>query len=400
VSTAKKAAPRLGMMLLAWLILFGGPVRSHAQPAASGTVPFVLDGNRVYVHVQFITPEGKARKALVFVDLGSPSVILSKQLYGELGLDSKRALEIRIGEMHVSVGSANVSSDDWLPFPIGEDRMVEGLLPAGVLQNYQLRFDYAARTMTLALPATLQLQGTAVPFRLNPKTGLVAIEVQIDGQTYPITIDNGSGYTCIRKTTAQQWFSRHPEWQRGIGAVGPSNMRMADDGIETAGALVRIPEMKLGSLRVEHVGALAIAPDNQGHDFMDWYSMKNPVAVIGWLGGNVLRHYRITIDYPKKMSYWDAQSALDNHDLDYVGLTLRFTHGEYFVEGITTQEGRPTVLGAQVGDKLVQIGKLQTQGASREAIFAALHGHAGETRSLVLERQGSRIQLQTTVAAF
>jgi hypothetical protein len=175
---------------------------------------------------------------------------------------------------------------------------------------------------------------------------------------------------------------------------------MADDGIETAGVLVRIPEIKLGTLLVEDVGSLAISPDDQGHDFMDWYSAKNAVPVIGWLGGNVLRHFRITIDYPRQISYWEPQSALDPHDLDFVGLTLIFRHGEYFVGGIATRNGRPTVTGPQVGDKVIQIDGLQTHGASREAIFAAMHGKAGEIRSLVLEREGSRVQVQTVVTAF
>lgn len=393
-------APTLGMVLLSWLFLLVIPARLHAQSQTSGTVPFVLDGNRIYAEVEFIAAQGKPRKALVFVDLGSPSVILSKALYEELNLSTNKTFGLHIGEMDVTVESVSVSSNDWLPFSIGEDRKVEGLLPAGVLQNYQVRFDYAAQTMTLAQPGTLRLHGTMVPFRLNPKTGLIAIEARIDGRPYPITIDNGSGYTWIRLTAAQQWFPRHPDWQRGVGAVGPSNMRMADDGIETAGVLVRIPQINLGSLLVQHVGALAIAPDNQGHDFMDWYSMKNAVPVIGWLGGNVLRRFRITIDYPKHISYWEPQSAFDPHDLDFVGLTLLFRHGEYFVGGIATRDGRPAVMGVQVGDKLMQIDTLQTHGASREAIFAAMHGKPGEIRSLVLEREGSRIQVQTPVAAF
>jgi hypothetical protein len=52
-------------------------------------------------------------------------------------------------------------------------------------------------------------------------------------------------------------------------------------------------------------------------------------------------------------------------------------HGEYFIGGIATREGRPTVMGARLGDKLVQIGTPQTHGASWEAIFAAMHGKAG-----------------------
>jgi hypothetical protein len=255
------------MKLLSWFLLALIPVCLHAQSASSGTVPFVLDGNRVYARVEFILPDGRPRNALVFVDLGSPAVTLSKKLYADLDPGSRKTLELRIGEMDLILESANVASDDTLPFSIGEDRKVEGVLPAGVLQNYQVRFDYAGQTMTLAQPATPQMRGTKVPFRLNPKTGLIAIEAQIDGHTFPITVDNGSGYTWIRQAVAQKWFTRHPNWQRGFGAVGPSNMRMADDGIEPTAALIRIPAMKLGSLSVRQVGALAIAPDDQGHDF-------------------------------------------------------------------------------------------------------------------------------------
>jgi hypothetical protein len=148
------------------------------------------------------------------------------------------------------------------------------------------------------------------------------------------------------------------------------------------------------------LGALAIAPDDHGHDFMDWYSTKNAVPVIGWLGGNVLRHFRITIDYPRHMSYWERQSALDPHDLDYVGLTLQSRHGDYFIGRVATRGGWPAVTGAQVGDKLVQIGMLQTHGASREALFGAMHGKPRAVRRLVVDRDGRLIEIKTSVTAF
>jgi hypothetical protein len=175
---------------------------------------------------------------------------------------------------------------------------------------------------------------------------------------------------------------------------------MADDGIETAGVRVRIPEMELGSLHVQQVGALAIARDVHGNDFMDWYSAKSAAPVIGWLGGNVLRQFRITIDYPNKMSYWEQEGVPDSEDLNYVGLTLLSRGGDYYVAGIADRNDRPAVTGVQAGDKLVQIDALTTRRASPNAIFAAMHGEAGEVRSLVLERQGSRIQVQARVTAF
>ena len=387
------------MTMLRLLLLAQISACVAAVAAPSGSVPFVLDGNRVYAQVEFLAPQAEARKALLFVDLGSPSMLLSDALYAELNLASNETLGVRIGAADIPVESRLVSSDVWFPFAIGKDRKVEGLLPAGLLQKYQVSFDYAGRSMTLAEPGTLTPRGVPVPFQLNAITGLIAVEATIDGQTYPITIDNGSGFTWIGRSAAQAWLTRHPDWQRGTGAIGPSNMRMAEDGIETAGALLRIPEIQLGSLRMQQVGALAIGPDDQGHDFMDWYSTKNALPVIGWLGGNVLRHFRVTIDYPQRMSYWEPQSALDV-DFDYVGLTLAWRHGEYYVAGIAAHNGRPTVKDVQVGDKLVQIGKLRTRGASREAVFAAMHGKPGESRSLVLERAGGQFRTHARIVAF
>jgi hypothetical protein len=100
------------------------------------------------------------------------------------------------------------------------------------------------------------------------------------------------------------------------------------------------------------------------------------------------------------MSYWERQSALDPHDLDYVGLTLLSRHGEYLVGGIATQNGERTVADVHVGDKLVQIGELRTHGASREAIFAAMHGKPGAVRPLVVDRDGRLIQINASVTAF
>src|SRR5476649_1094376 len=77
----KTSAQVFGIALLSGVLVSFSSVRMQAQSVSSGTVPFVLDGNRVYAQVEFITREGRPRKALVFVDLGSPSMILSKDLY-------------------------------------------------------------------------------------------------------------------------------------------------------------------------------------------------------------------------------------------------------------------------------------------------------------------------------
>jgi hypothetical protein len=378
------------------------PGGSLAMPS-SGTAALVLDGNRIYAEVVLIRPDGTLRKAMVFVDLGSPSMAVSPALFRELHLDRGKAVALRVGEMAVSVDAPDVTSDDWLPYHIGGGREVEAVLPAGVLQRYQVEIDYGRRTLTLAQPGTLHPEGIRVPVRVNAKTGLAAVDVRIDGKPYAMTIDCGSAYTWLTKSAAREW--PHPDWERGTGAVGLSNMRMADDGIEATGALMRIPVMELGDLRIPQVGALAIGPGTGGsstgnEEFMDWYSKKNATRVIGWLGGNILRGFRITIDYPNRVSYWLSESALDAEDLDQVGLTLMFKDGGYFVAGVATKNGRRAVEGVEVGDKLLQVDDLPLSKATWGAIFAAMHGKPGETRVLRLEHNGRGFTVRAQVTRF
>jgi hypothetical protein len=357
----------------------------------------------MYAELGFVRPNGSIHRALAFVDMGSPSMTLTESLFKELQLDQNKPLRFRVGELSVDVPSAQVISERSEPYSVGSDLKVEGMLPAGILQRYQVVTDYQKRTLTFTQSRTVKPQGVAVPFHINHETGLIAVDALIDGKHYPITIDNGSAYTWFRQSRAKNWLVSHPEWVRGVGAVGASNMMMSGDSTETSGILLRIPEISLGSLILKDVGALAagpggILPDNL--DLFDWYSRKNATPVIGWIGGNILKQFRLTIDYPARMMYWMKQSDPDSHDLDQVGLTLRSEHREYFVAAVATKNGRPTVEGVSSGDRLVRIGDLETQNATWGAIYNAMHGNPGETRMLVLERNGNRFTVAAKVTAF
>ncbi len=81
---------------------------------------------------------------------------------------------------------------------------MEALLPAGVLQKYEVVIDYAHHTLTLAQPGTLKPKGAPLPIRVNENTGLIVVDISVNGQAYPVTIDNGSAYTWFRRTTVQE----------------------------------------------------------------------------------------------------------------------------------------------------------------------------------------------------
>ena len=100
-------------------------------------------------------------------------------------------------------------------------------------------------------------------------TGLIAVDASIDGSRYAITIDNGSAYTWFRQSATEPWLASHPAWNRGVSAVGPSNMMMSGDTTETAGILMRVPEIDIGSVVLRNVGVLAAGPG------------KSPIANLG-----------------------------------------------------------------------------------------------------------------------
>jgi len=370
----------------------------------AGTTPFVLDGNRMYAVVDFVRPDGSTHRALAFVDMGSSAMSVSDSLFRDLHLGARQTLRFFVGDLLVTAPVGKLAPARATAHAVKGSRLrVEATLPAGVLQHYQVVFDYLAHTLTLARVGSLEPSGVAVPFHLSSETGLASVDASIDGQRYSLTIDNGSAYTWIRQSTVQGWLRTHPDWELGVGAVGPANMMMSGDSAETNGILVRVPEIAVGDLTLTHVGALGAGSMRGvpgGAALFDWYSAKNAVPVVGWIGGNVLQRYRLTVDYNSHVMYFQKIAEPDLRDLDHVGLVLRAERGRYSVASVATKRGAPLVAGVQPGDVLVRIGDLAADGASWGAIFEALGGAPGERRELVLERDGKRFNVTAKVTAF
>ena len=68
------------------------------------------------------------------------------------------------------------------------------MLPAGVLQQFEVTLDYAHRTLTLATPGgDCRIDSQPVPSTINPKTGFVTVDDTIGGRAYSVVVDAGSG---------------------------------------------------------------------------------------------------------------------------------------------------------------------------------------------------------------
>jgi hypothetical protein len=402
------------IFLLSLVFLGRGAVARGEELTSTGTVPLIFDDNRVFAELAFVRPDGTLRKALAFVDLGTPVMVVDEKLREELEIDKKKFLSFRAGDLEVRVDPSAVESDSGLGATGSDGKRtvpVEAVLSASVLKKYQVVFDYGKRTLTIATPNTLKGNGAAVPCRVNAKTGLISVTAAIAEDTYTLAVDTGSAYSWIRADVAEQWVKAHPDWKRGTGAVGEANMQTRTDGAEARATILRLPEIRLSSLGLKQIGVLGIAPgappfppapgeNKVPGSFFDWYSRKAPESVIGWIGGNVLRGFRLTIDFPQHMTYWESEDELDPHDLDQVGVTLEKRANGYFIAGIAEKGGKPSVDAVRAGDKLIQIDNVIVTEATRGAVFAALHGKPGAIRMLVLERDGKRIRVPAKVSPF
>lgn len=374
-----------------------------AEMPSFGKVPLILDGNRVFVQMALVRPDGSIRNAIVNIDTGTVGTHICWNLFKELQLDQKKSLVLKIGEMQLQTDPADIRISYGGSFSIGSGLLVEAQMSPQAFRKYQVIFDYPNRTLTVALPGALKPEGIPVPCRIKKETGIISVAASIGGQEYQMAIDTGAAYTWISAPTVTEWVRAHPDWERGIGAVGPSNMMTVPYTGEASATVVRISEIKLASLSLPQIGGLGIElrqDSNPNFNFFDWYSEKNAVPVIGFLGGNVLKAFRLTIDYPNGVSYWLRESDSDLHDLVTVGLTLKNRGDAFFIAGIATQAGRPTVEGVEVGDELLQIDGHNMKGASPGALFSALHGQPGEVRNLTLERNGTKFEVKAKVASF
>ncbi|MHB8754700.1 MAG: hypothetical protein ACYC92_07050 [Candidatus Acidiferrales bacterium] len=368
---------------------------------SSASEPFLIDHNRIFVELEFARPDGSLRKTLAFVDTGDPEFEFTRSLADDLHLDKKTGLQVRFGGIPLKV-SCNIKANVYGGKSTFPGMVVEANLPSTILDQYDVLIDYAKQKLTLARAGTVKHEGVRVPCAVNRKTGLVSIQAAVAGKNYSFSVDNGAAYTWIARAVATNWVRSHPQWLRGSGAVGDANMNGSIP--ELTGMIMRVGEIGLGPLRLRNMGALGVGP---GWDpktmprFFDWYSEKTPTPVVGFLGGNLLRDFRLEIDYPEGATYWSRERNTHARHLDQIGIIVGPTaRGGYIVVGVAQQHGKSTVEGVMANDELISVDGVAVTGATMGKVLTALHGSPGEIRKLVLKRRGKEFTVEEKVTRF
>lgn len=396
-------------MLIGGLVLAGSlaVASQNSLPGStpsSATVPLIFEDNRVFVELSFRRPDGSFREARTWVDTGGGWFAITEQLADDIHAqrkgapfdeDEQRAVDIvapdvYLGGLPLDLSSARTSAI------LGSDRISPGIeaeafLPARVLMHYQAVFDYPARRFTLARQGVLQPQGQAVSSPIQKETGFPRIEIAIDDKPYGFLLDTGAAYTTVSRNLLDRLAKEHPDWPRMTGAVGEANMLGTSD---TNALLVRLAKIGWGPFEIRNAGAVS----RRNGTFETYMSKLMTGPIVGALAGNILRCFRVEIDYPNGTTYLKQTSQPNPSDLDAVGIIFRAAPlGSYYVAGITPEDDECLQRSVRVGDRIVQVDRLQVTGATRAVLIQALGGKPGDTHNFVVERGGKRFENQCVV---
>jgi C-terminal processing protease CtpA/Prc len=116
--------------------------------------------------------------------------------------------------------------------------------------------------------------------------------------------------------------------------------------------------------------------------------------IIGAIGGNVLKAFRVEIDYANGVTYLEKHGDPDNA-LDIVGLTLRPRRdGTYLISGVSKENSAEVIQSIKEGDKLIRVDKLEVLGAPLADVVNSLRGAPKQVRVLVMEREGRQFTVK------
>ena len=389
-------------LLVALLI----PMSAGAVPAAGSahigahkvTVPLHFEEHRPYAELTLTGPSGKPVRALFWLDTGGGAVILSGPLAARLGLKASAKTfktegnvisptavpQIQIAGMALQLKHPNAFLVVGKK-PTLEGTGAEGAFPLRALRDYQVVLDYPHARLTIAEPGTLRPEGRRMVARFS-QNGFIAVSAKVGGKSYGFLLDSGAQYCMVSQVELAAWQKQHPHWAHVTGAYGPANMMVGP--VEASFRMLRMGVLKWGPFTLKNIGTVSRPTGN-------YERMMSRLAgrpVIGSIGGNVLRQFRVDIDYPDGRLYLKREGARGGTPLDMVGIMLEPFDRGYGVVGVAKNE--PTL---KKGDELLGIGDTPISGLTIAEIMHKLAGNPGAIRKLTIERNHRTLRVNARV---
>jgi hypothetical protein len=399
-------ASRLFVVSLLFLLGYGHALAGQQSSCPDATDErMAVEGGAPIVTLNLKRIDGRMRPARLVFDSGGGAMILDEGLANDLGLQPTGEPITDGGVRFVPTvppvaqfGSTVVVLSSSKTFiHMGKSSFdtrerVEGMLPGKALEPYQVVLDYPKQRFTIAPSGCVRHRGEHVPSPFLPASGHPGITVTVDGAKYGLLLDTGSRATLAGRDLLERLSAAHPSWPHSIGASGTADMP-GSDGREF---LLRVPELVWGNFHIRNVLFVSRPDATYSPDHFE-----TPEPIMGALGGNVLKNFRIEIDYPHGQTYLEQSADDAGSDMNSAGLVLDVDAAHNLVvQAVSTTAPALTKRRIRPGDEILEIdGKRESPWTIIDA-SNALAGAVGERKQLVIRRGGKTLSTSVAVATL
>jgi predicted aspartyl protease len=270
----------------------------EVQTSHEAWVTFRLAGSKQALILLPVFVDGRGPYSFV-LDTGATATVVSNELADALALPRGETQDGRgaAGKMTLvksqlqsltvgkeTIESLPVSATDlsFLGRAMGEQ--VDGALGHSFLKHFAMTLDYATNALTLRRAGTGRaLAEHEIAFRwANAEDPLVVLPVFVNEKgPYDFALDTGASRTVISLEIAAEF-----------GLATEKTSQMTAGGGNGTVSRVRLSSLAVGAARQENLAAAA-------SDFLAQLSVELGTKLQGIVGYDFLRHYRVTLDYPR-----------------------------------------------------------------------------------------------------
>jgi len=353
------------------------------------TLPVRFSQREIFVEVKL-----NGRDYLMMLDTGAGITVIDQPVSEALHLPSGESMNVlgasgqgaasvtrlaslRIGRVHLRDVQVAVT-DLGLIRLIGGGRL-GGILGFNVLSRFRMTIDYHRRTLTLEKSGGALPPGWAKQVSFMGATPTLEAEVEDIGKV-PMLLDTGAAMSILPVEAAQQWQPvRSASLGLTLGVGGAGNIPRA----------ARAASVKVAGAAIRGITLMFSSPAPKGA----------PVQILseagfGLLGNNLLRHFRLTIDYPMRtvvLQRMPRPAPLD--DVATVGIVLDLTAEGAKVAG-TIPLSSAWEAGIERGDEVLAVNGRSTRGMRPSEVQKWLTGEEGTFKRVLLQRGTKRREVR------
>jgi predicted aspartyl protease len=274
--------------------------KHEVQTSHETWVTFRLGGRKQALILLPVFVDGRGPYSFL-LDTGATATVVSNELADALALPRGEEQEGRgaAGKMtlvgsqlpSLTVGKETIES---LPVSVTDltflgramDAQVDGALGHSFLKHFAMTLDYATNALTLRRPVGGMERAPdqrEIAFRwANAEDPLVVVQVFVNGRgPYDFALDTGASSTVISLELASE-----------LGLATERISQLTAGGGNGTVSRVQLSSLAVGAARQENLAAAA-------SDFLTQLSRELGSRLQGIVGYDFLRHYRVTLDYPR-----------------------------------------------------------------------------------------------------